>query len=136
MSKFICRPFDFKNDKEAFTSFMRKRGDHSDVSFEFYPPTGCMVEFDGKPVCAGFMIRCDNNTCINTDIISDPSALPQVRSEAVVRLREYLRGKAEAFGIPFIIAHASHPGLKAKLISQGYKILNENITHLGRPSWL
>ena len=134
--EWVARPFDREKDKEAFTEFLRKRGDESVVDFSFFPPTGCMVEYWGRPVCAGFMIICDNNTCINTDIISHPDAPKHVRNKAVLVLREYLEGKAKEYGIPFIIAHASHPGLKGKLLEQGYKVLNENITHMGRNTWL
>jgi len=136
MDGFTCRDFDFVKDKEAFTEFLRKRGDMSEVDFSFFPPTGCMVEYYGIPTCAGFMIICDNNTCINTDIISDPEAPTFVRNHSVIALRKFLEEKAKAKNIPFIVAHASHPGLEAKLKEQGYQILNSNITHMGRKTWL
>lgn len=135
MEGFTARAFDFVKDLEAFKYFLMKRGDQSEIDFSFFPPTGCMVEYHGVPVCAGFMIICDNNTCINTDIISDPEAPSRIRNQGVLALREYLRLEAVKKDIPYVIAHASHPGLKLKLIEQGYKVLNDNITHLGRTTW-
>ena len=38
MDGFTCRDFDFVKDKEAFTEFLRKRGDMSEVDFSFFPP--------------------------------------------------------------------------------------------------
>lgn len=135
MEGISARNFDRVRDFEAFRSFLRKRGDTSPVSFEFFPPTGALVCYWGKPVCAGFMIKCDNGTVINTDIISDPDVESEIRNAAVIELRKFLAEKAREAGFHYVIATTDQPKLVSKLKEQGYTILKENLTHLGRVLW-
>ena len=133
---FNHRKFDRKMDMNILEIFLRKRGDLSKVNFDFFPPTGVIVFHTEKPIVLGFMIKCDNNTCINTDIISDPDTDKTVRNLAVIHLREALSDEAKKCGIPYIIATTNNPKLAERLKDQGYTVINENLTHLGRPTWL
>lgn len=133
--EFTSRAFDFIADKEVFEGFLKKRGDSSEANFEYFPPTGVIVFVDEKPICVGFMIICDNKTCMNTDIISDPDFTPDIRHYAVTYLRHQLALAAKEAGINYVIAVTNQPKLIERLKEQGYVELNKNLTHLGRVLW-
>lgn len=133
---FNHRKFDRILDRNIFEIFLRKREDPSPINFDFFPPTGVIVFYAEKPICIGFMIKCDNNTCINTDLISDPSVDASTRNLAVIHLREALAEEARKCNIKYIIAVTNNAKLVERLKEQGYTTINENLTHLGRPTWL
>lgn len=132
---FYHRYFDREKDLETFKSFLNARGLDDKADLTFFPPTGVLVLWNGKPICLGFMIKCDNNTCINSDLLSDPSTDKELRNEAVVYLRKVLEDEARKAGIPFIIATTTNPKLFERLKDQGYVELNRNLFQLGRAIW-
>ncbi len=46
-------------------------------------PVGCWVESKGKPICCGFLFTNGTKACVIANIISDPRADKQERSNAV-----------------------------------------------------
>lgn len=132
---FESRRFHREQDKYAFETMLRKRGDNSVVDFTYFPPTGVIVFFQGSPIVIGFMVKCDNNTVVNTGIMSDPDFPPEVRNQAVVYLREVLAEEARIAGYKYVIAETNQPKLVEKLKEQGYTELQTNITQLGRVLW-
>lgn len=104
-------------------------------SIEFLPPTGVVIYFYLQPVCMGFMIKCDNGMAINTDLISDPEIPDVLRNEAVEKLRKCLYNEAKAAGLKMVSVFTSHPSHVERLKSLGYKIIDKNLTQLGRFLW-
>ena len=133
--KFDVRSFDIPVDKETYESWLKKRGETRVIHWDFMPPTGYLVSLDGRPVCAGFMIKCDNRTVINDGIAADPDAPREVRNAAVVKLREALAEEAQRVKARVIIAQTDEPKLVARLLEQGYFKIQENMTQLGRSVW-
>lgn len=129
------RPFDRAKDLSTVNRWLDQRGEKIIVDFVFYPPTAFMVTFKEIPVCCGFMIKCDNQTVINDSFMSDPTAPQEIRNAAVIRLRNSLAIEAGKFGAKYIIAPTSQPKLVPRLEAQGFKIIEENITQLGRLVW-
>ena len=132
---FTHRPFDREKDVEIFTKMLRDRSDNTPVDFTFFPPTGVVVLHEEIPVCIGFMIKCDNNTVINSDLLSDPNAEKEVRNQAVIYLREVLHAEAKKAGAGCIIATTTNEKLYRRLLEQGYFELNKNLYQLGRAVW-
>lgn len=129
------RSFDIPVDGVIYEGWIQARGDMRAIAWNFMPPTGYMVSLEGKPVCAGFMIKCDNKTVINDGIVASPLAPKEIRNMAVIKLREALAEEAKRVGALFIIAQTDEPKLVDRLLEQGYRKLQENVTHLGRSTW-
>lgn len=98
----------------------------------FLPPTGIVVAYYSKPVCMGFMIRCDNGVAINSDFMSDPDAPKELRNEAVEFMREKLYELARQQGFRVVIAFTSIPKHVERLKEKGYIEMDKNLVHLGR----
>lgn len=132
MSKFWGVDFDWEIHKEIYEKFVRSHGDDSVIDFTYYPPTGVLIYCEGIPVCAGFMVKTDAGFVLNTNIIASATCDKDTRQTGIIYLRDLLAEKARAAGFNFVLAETNIEGLKKRLVDQGYKILKENMTYLGR----
>ncbi len=133
--KFWSVDFDREIHAKTFEKFLRSNDDESPVDFTYFPPTGVLVYCDGIPVCCGFMAKTDAGFVLNTNIIGDRDFDRDLRNEGVIFLREALAEKAKEAGYRFVLAETDQPKLVHRLEQQGYKILKQNMTYLGRVLW-
>lgn len=114
---------------------LKKRG-MKPTDLDFLPPTGYVVFYHTQPVCAGFMIKCDNKMAINTDLISDIDVPKLLRNDAVEYLRKTLYFDAKKDGIKLITVFTNIIKHELRLKSLGYIDIDKNLTQLGRFLWL
>jgi len=134
---FRSRAFDKEKDAHLLRAWVvNRRLPNADVNLEFMPPTGVVVEVDNIPVAIGFMIKCDNGMCINSDLISNPAIDKKARQEAVDFLRESLYTLAKAAGYKLVTVFTRIPKLQARLEKEkGYFKIDQGLTQLGRFLW-
>lgn len=132
----VVEKFSFRKYAPASDfSLIKKWGENRGMQIgapEFLPPTGIVVAYYSKPVCMGFMIRCDNGVAINSDFMSDPDVPKDLRNEAVEFMREKLYGLAKTQGFRVVIAFTSIPKHAERLKNKGYIEMDKNLVHLGR----
>lgn len=134
MQKFNHRDF-LRSDIPLYEQILRARNIEPTIVETFIPPTGVIVLFEEKPICLGFMIKCDNKMVINSDLISDPSYPKELRNEAVQYLRDVLEFEARKEGYYLISAFTRHKNLEKKLLTLGFNEFDQGLTHLGRFIW-
>lgn len=115
--------------------FTKQRGLPA-IDVSFLAPTGFVVYFNMKPVCAGFMVKCDNKTAIYQDFLSDPGAPKDMRNKCTEILRLQLDLAAEKAGLQVILCTTAYEAHSERLKGIGYKELNRNLIQLGRFLWL
>jgi hypothetical protein len=97
---------------------------------QFLPPTGRVVEINGKPVCAGFLYKTDSAFAWLEWLVSDPSSGKMERSQALDSLIAALISDAQALGFQAIHTSARHPGLIDRYQAHGFVLADSQMTNL------
>lgn len=134
--KLKARPFNLAVDEHLFRSMAELRGEKIPKEIFGLAPTGLVVTNGNKPVCVGFMIKCDNGMAIFSDFLSDPRETPEVRNEAVEMMREVFYNEAHRCGLKFVTSFTKHPKLADRLENLGFKKMDDGYTQMGRFLWL
>lgn len=134
--KIEARPFSFATDEHLFRSLAKLRDEKLPDHIFGLPPTGLVITNHGRPVCVGFLIKCDNGMGIFSDFLSDPREPAHVRNEAVEHMREVFYKEADRSGLKFVTSFTKHPKLAERLQKLGFKKMDEGFTQLGRFLWL
>lgn len=132
---FTHRPFSVITDMPVMNRWLADRG-MPKGNPNFLPPTGFLIYNGSTPVCLGFMIKCDNNTAINTDLIACPRVNDSLRNDAVEYLRQVLYKEAQDLKMQFVTVFTSIPAHAERLKSLGYAEIDKNLTQMGRFLWL
>lgn len=134
--KLKARPFNFALDEHLFRSLAELRGEKIPKEIFGLPPTGLVVTNHGRPVCVGFLIKCDNGMGVFSDFLSDPRADKEVRNAAAELMREVFYSEAERCGLKFVTSFTKHPKLAKRLEGLGFMKMDEGFTQMGRFLWL
>lgn len=130
-----ARPFHTLTDEHIFRSLAKLRGHEPPDKLEFLPPCGLVVTNEGKPVCVGFLIKCDNSMGIFSDFMSDPRESAEVRNESVELMRAVFYGEAERSGLQFITSFTKHEKLANRLTGLGFNKVDDGFIQMGRFLW-
>jgi hypothetical protein len=95
------------------------------------PPTGYIVEVEGKPVLAGFLYQADSALGWVEWVIGNP-AFRLERKQALPALLEAIAVEAKRRGIQALFTSSNHPGLIEGYKAAGFGITDQNVTHLIR----
>jgi hypothetical protein len=135
--QFEALKFEKEKHLKLLHQFLKARGLYETAPIgDFLPPTGVVITNYGKPICIGFMIKCDNRMVIFTDFVSDISAPKELRNEAVIFMREHLEKLARHEGFDCISSWTSIPKHRERLKKLGFTEIENNLTHFGRFLWL
>jgi len=99
---------------------------------KFLPPTGFIVEFEEKPVCAGFLFRTDANAAVMGNFISDPGALSTVRHLCLDTLIKHLQGEAYAGGFELLACSTNIEKLGSRFEQMGFTKTDIGLNTYGR----
>lgn len=120
-----------RDHRRLYRLMCSKRG-VKNVDFTFYPPTGFIVFHLKRPVCVGFLVKCDNKTVISEGLVSDPEVSKWVRRESVAYYRKLVLNFAKKFGARVILCDTDVPKLAERLLEQGYTEVKYNSRFFGR----
>lgn len=98
----------------------------------FLPPTGYLVFFEDKPVCAGFLFRTDANAAVMGNFISDPGALSGVRHVCLDTLIKQLQGEAYAGGFQLLACSTNIDKLGKRFEQMGFTKTDIGLNTYGR----
>lgn len=96
------------------------------------PKTAFIVEYEGAPVCAGWLYLTDSIISWAEWIISAPDSDPEVRGTCLDYLLTALKAAAKSNGssIIFTTCNSERPRLIERYEKHGYTITDKNMTNL------
>ena len=93
------------------------------------PPTGIMISYEGKDICAGWIYKTDTPICWFENIISDKGADRKIRDKALDVLLDSMNGTAKNLGFHAAMTSVSSSSLIKRLGEHGYKETDKNMTN-------
>jgi len=131
MTKLDSIPFEGKYHIPLLEGWFADHGQEV-PPWDLMPPTGLVIIYDGKPVCAGFLTKTDANLAIHTNYVSDKYSAKALRSMCLDHLCECLDKIAASEGFKMICASTAHPSMAKRYEAMGYVTTHEKFINLGR----
>lgn len=123
----VARPFRVNEDYDIIKSWWNAHGDHP-LPPEYLSSTGIIIEAESKPVCCGFLYKTDSKICMFQFVVTDFSAVKDIRDSALSLLIKLAKKWAESNGFGLIYGSGSSP----KYIS---RLEEEDFIKVGTPQY-
>lgn len=100
---------------------------------QFLPPTGIIITYSERPVCAGFLFKTDARIAIINHVVSNPAKIdPGKRSSAIDLLISTLVHAAYSSGFKMVTAASNKERLNKRYEKLGFVRTDTDEVHYGR----
>jgi hypothetical protein len=99
---------------------------------EHLPPTGRVVSFKGKAICAGFLFKTDANAAVVGNLVSNPDVPKELRKPSIDFLIQLLTNIAKSEGFTMVCCSTNIDKLGERFEKLGFIKTDENVSMYGR----
>ena len=126
------RVYDEKENYYLLASWWVRRGNPVPER-ELMAPTGRIVYYNDKPICAGFLFKTDAKIAVISHVVSNPDPMDKnVRGEALDLLIAHLIKEAHLGGFKMVSASSNLDRLNKRYEKLGFVKTDSGEVHYGR----
>jgi hypothetical protein len=97
---------------------------------EFLPKTGVVIEYQGQPICAGFVYKTDSLVAWGENYILNKDCPKEARSGCIPRLIDEMCEQAIKMGASVLMSSVENKSLIRKLEEKGFQIGDTGMVNL------
>lgn len=118
-------------DAPFLSSWSRGWG-YGDMDSSYWPKTGAIASYEGKPVSAAFLFKTDGKLAFIASLLSDPSGNKTTRRASFTPLVNFLTEEAEKSGYKVVVSTSKHYQFNRSLEGAGFTEHEKSVSYMTR----